>query len=678
MPGLDGLRAIAVVAVILYHLDPAWLPGGLLGVGMFFTLSGYLITWILVRTWDRLGGLDLRNFWIRRARRLLPAVVLLLAVVVATTAAVDLADLGTRVRESLAALFYVFNWTTIASDVSYFERFAGPGPFDHLWSLAVEEQFYLLWPLLLLGLLKLFRGRMTRVAATTMALAALSFVWMTVLAQPGFDATRVYEGTDTRAGGLLVGAAVAMIWRPDRITADITPRARAIVDGLGIVALATILGLFVFIDPWGQVLYDGGLLLLSIATVVLVGVVVHPASRLARAMGLAPLVWVGERSYGIYLWHLPVIVFTPASVLAGAPLVRAGLQVTVSFVLAALSWRLVEDPIRRHGMGVLADRPVIVRPSWWRWPKAPVARRAVVLGAAATVTLSSVALAGGSSTGPDPDSGIAAQAESTIDPDPSPSDPDPGDAAATPDEPAESAPADDGPSATPESAQTPAPAAPASDDGSSTSACTSVVHVGDSTSLGLDDVAYLPDEDDQIPARYAEVGAEEVITQIDGAMSIVERFKDRPNATMRVSQLVEDGQDGCWVLAMGTNEAANEAVGGGIPFDERIAMLMEEVDGQPTMWTTTRSLEDTGPYADQEMAAWSEAVVAACETWPNLRVYDWRSEVRDDWFIDDQIHYTSEGYRNRAERLAQALARAWPADGDPMSDCLVSSGLDEE
>ena len=154
VPGLDGIRAIAVAAVVGYHLGAPWLPGGLLGVGVFFTLSGYLITTILITAWDRIGDLDLRHFWLRRARRLLPALIMVLIVVLVATPVLDNEVLPERGIEALAALFYVSNWITIASDVSYFQRFSGPGPLDHLWSLAVEEQFYLLWPLLLLLLFK--------------------------------------------------------------------------------------------------------------------------------------------------------------------------------------------------------------------------------------------------------------------------------------------------------------------------------------------------------------------------------------------------------------------------------------------------------------------------------------------------------------------------------------------
>ena len=206
MPGLDGLRAIAVIAVIAYHLDPDLIPGGLLGVGVFFTLSGYLITDLLLGQREATGSLKLGDFWMRRARRLLPALFLMLAVVVAWVTLLDRSQLPSLRGDVLAAVAYVSNWWNIVREASYFARFGPPPPFDHLWSLAVEEQFYLIWPWLLLLGLRFLPGRYT-LALVTLAGAAVSAAAMAIIYQPGIDPTRVYEGTDTRAFGLLVGAA---------------------------------------------------------------------------------------------------------------------------------------------------------------------------------------------------------------------------------------------------------------------------------------------------------------------------------------------------------------------------------------------------------------------------------------------------------------------------------------
>ena len=357
VPGLDGIRALAVAAVVGYHLGAPWLKGGLLGVGVFFTLSGYLITTILISTWARSGDLDLRHFWLRRARRLLPALIMVLIVVLIATPVLDNDVLPERGIEALAALFLVSNWTSIASDVSYFQRLSGPGPLDHLWSLAIEEQFYLLWPLALLLLFKTQRGRLDRMALVTLGLAAVSFVLMLLLAAPGFDTSLAYQGTGARAGGLLIGAALAMVWPPTQLASKITSNRRLTVDLLGVAALAIIVAMFVLTNEYSLWHYRGGILLLSLAAAVLVGAAVHPASVVGPVLGVLPLRWIGERSYGIYLWHLPVVAFMPQAVLATRPLVRAGVQLALIILLSTLSWMLLENPIRRHGlMGALGQR----------------------------------------------------------------------------------------------------------------------------------------------------------------------------------------------------------------------------------------------------------------------------------------------------------------------------------
>jgi peptidoglycan/LPS O-acetylase OafA/YrhL len=357
LPGLDGIRAIAVAAVVGYHLGAPWLPGGLLGVGVFFTLSGYLITTILISTWDRSGNLDMRHFWVRRARRLLPALIMVLIVVLVATPVLDNDVLPQRGIEALAALLSVGNWTTLASDVSYFQPVGGPGPLDHLWSLAVEEQFYLLWPLVLLLLFKTLRSRLDRMAFVTLGLATMSFLLMLLLAAPGIDNSHAYQGTDARAGGLLIGAALAMVWPPSQPASKVSENRRLIVDFLGVAALALIVGMFVLTNDHAIWLYRGGILLLSLATAVLVGAVVQPASVVGPVLGVLPLRWIGERSYGIYLWHLPVVAFMPQAVLATSPLVRAGVQLALIILLSALSWAVLENPIRRQGLlGALGQR----------------------------------------------------------------------------------------------------------------------------------------------------------------------------------------------------------------------------------------------------------------------------------------------------------------------------------
>lgn len=355
MPGIDGLRALAVLAVIIYHVNYNWAPGGLLGVGIFFVLSGYLITDLLIAQWSRHGRLDMKDFWLRRARRLLPALLLLLAVVSVSVALFVPEQMGRLRGDVWAAIFYVSNWWLVFSEVSYFEKFGPPSPLGHLWSLAVEEQFYLIWPLLVAFGLSMLRRRGPLVMLT-LALAAGSAILMAALYVPGEDPSRIYYGTDTRVFALLIGAALAMVWPSRKLTATLSGKARLTLDLVGGASLAILLLSIWKTNQYDDFLYQGGLVLLSVASAVLVAVLAHPASVLARWMGCKPLRWLGVRSYGIYLWHYPVIVLTSPTVVEDggwSAVLRALLQLTVCIVLAALSWKYVEEPIRHGALGRL-------------------------------------------------------------------------------------------------------------------------------------------------------------------------------------------------------------------------------------------------------------------------------------------------------------------------------------
>lgn len=348
MPGLDGLRALAVLAVIAYHLHLPWAPGGLLGVCIFFVLSGYLITDILVAQWQFSGGLNLKEFWLGRARRLLPALFVMLAGVIVWLSCCDPGRLSSLWNEVIAAVFYISNWSLIFHQVSYFASFGPPSPWGHLWSLAIEEQFYLLWPLLLwLGLRYIpQRGRLIRLI---MALALTSAAVMAIIYQPGMDPSRVYYGTDTRAFALLIGAALALVWPSRKLSADLAPRRRLLLDAAGGAALLLVLLMIWQSNQYQTFLYYGGLLLFSIISAVLVAVLAHPASRLGRVFGAQPLRWLGVCSYGIYLWHYPVIVLTSPSLnTGGLNITLAAEQTVLSILLAAVSWYFIEEPIR-HG-----------------------------------------------------------------------------------------------------------------------------------------------------------------------------------------------------------------------------------------------------------------------------------------------------------------------------------------
>jgi peptidoglycan/LPS O-acetylase OafA/YrhL len=662
LPALDGLRAIAVAAVVAYHLGSDAVPGGLLGVGIFFTLSGFLITGILRSTVERTGELDLRHFWLRRARRLLPAVILVLVVVLAVTALSNPGEMAVRGAETVAALFYVSNWTTIGLGVSYFARFNGPGPLDHLWSLAVEEQFYVFWPLMVWGLIALFRKRWDRAALVTLGLAVVSFVAMWLIATPGFDNTRAYEGTDTRAGGLLVGAALAMLWRPGKLSAKLPMRGRVVLDSAGVIALIAIALLLTQTDEYSMFLYRGGILFLSLATALLIAVSTHPASLIGKAIGVLPLRWIGERSYGIYLWHLPVIVFLPESVLEDSPW-RSVLLCVIIVALAALSWSLVEDPIRRRGL-LGALRRGREHRAWAgqqtrsanRGHGTPLLGNVLALVLVATAGLTALTVMGpstSSSAAQTTAGGSAAGGAGYTPPDPTP----------------------ETPSGTATTSAAPAPAATTTaapvDPASLKTSCTGVTHIGDSTSLGLMDPAALPNAADRIDAQYKLFGAKTVYTDILGARSIVERWNNQPNAEDGLKTRQAAGFDGCWVLAMGLNEAANQAVGGNTPLDKRIDILMQHVGNEPVMWLTVKTLLTKTAYAENQMVKFNDALVAACQRYPNMRVYDWAAEVQDNWFAKDKTHYTSTGWKERGHRTAEALAVAFPKDGQSPNTCLI-------
>lgn len=372
LPGLDGLRALAVVAVFAYHANLPWAPGGFLGVEVFFALSGYLITALLLEEWRRDGQIDLVGFWVRRARRLLPALLLLLAVVGAGSALL-LPGARDRVgRELLAALGYVTNWQLILTEGSYFSTIERPSPLRHLWSLAVEEQFYLLWPIALRAMLR--RWPRSTVTLATITGAAASAALMAALHQPGADPLRVYYGTDTRAAGFLLGAALALLWSPQQST-KLPPR---LADGLGIVALGCLIWSAVRVTEFMPLLYSGGFALIALLTAVVIVAATHPrASLMAALLELGPLRWVGVRSYAIYLWHWPILALSRPFLdvpFGGAALLI--LQAAATLLLADLSYRYVELPLR-HG------RP----PAWlrhWMERLAPARRWAgpLVLGVA--------------------------------------------------------------------------------------------------------------------------------------------------------------------------------------------------------------------------------------------------------------------------------------------------------
>jgi len=363
MPGLDGLRALSVLAVIAYHLNVSWAPGGLLGVGVFFTLSGYLITDQLMMQWQSKRRIDLRDFWLRRIRRLMPAMLFMLAVVGTWLMLFDRPRLDALQGDFLSSVLYFNNWWLIFHEVSYFESFGPPSPIGHLWSLAIEEQFYLLWPLILAFGLYIAQRR-GKLMLFILLGAAASALAMAIIYVPGADPSRVYYGTDTRAFALLVGAALAVSWPSRNLSGEISGKSRLLLDIVGGVGLLAMIWLVWRSNEYNPFLYQGGLLLFSILSAIVTAVLAHPASIVAKVMGSKPLRWIGKRSYSLYLWHFPVIILTSPSVNTdGFNGGRAILQIMLSLLLAAISWKYIEEPIRR-GSGVTLLRKIPFNPRY--------------------------------------------------------------------------------------------------------------------------------------------------------------------------------------------------------------------------------------------------------------------------------------------------------------------------
>jgi len=349
-PALDGLRAVAVALVIAYHLGYSGVAGGYIGVEVFFVLSGWLVCALLVNEHQRTGGIALARFWLRRARRLLPAMVTVTAGTIAIASVAQPERLAALRAQSLAALAYHLNWRLVVDDQSYFEAAAGPSPLEHLWSLSIEEQFYLAFPLLCW--LVLARRSRSWAARLVLGGALLSTVLRWALYEPGVDPSRLYFGTDTRAAGLLLGVALGLFWTPNRLRSHDDRRFTAALDAVALAGAAALAWYAFGLDEHRSTAFRGGFTAVQVATLALIAVAVYPApSRTVGLLSARPLRWVGQRSYGIYLIHWPVIVFVseaPGEQPDGPLSVAAQLVLIVG--LAALSYRLIEQPVRERGL----------------------------------------------------------------------------------------------------------------------------------------------------------------------------------------------------------------------------------------------------------------------------------------------------------------------------------------
>ena len=361
--GLDGIRAIAVIMVLAYHLKLALFKSGFLGVTVFFVLSGYLITGILISEVEEEGTIDLKNFWLRRIRRLVPAVMSMAVVIIFVSAVVNRIIFTKGCKDFLASVLGFNNWWQIFNKVSYFEAAGVTSPFTHCWSLAIETQFYLIYPLVLLGIYKLVKsrgeGRAKRgllFAGVTLLLALISVILMIVLFDPQQDASRVYYGTDTRAFSLLFGALLAILWEyrmvPRRLSASVNMV-------LGSVSFAVLIVMTIAINGSSNFWYRGGQFFGTILTVLMVYAVSGRKTWLSRFLSNPVLKWIGDRSYSIYLWHYPIILLISKGIKASWWITL--IEIVLSVVLAELSYRFIETPIR-HGiigeyLNILRSRP---------------------------------------------------------------------------------------------------------------------------------------------------------------------------------------------------------------------------------------------------------------------------------------------------------------------------------
>ena len=351
IPAIDGLRALAVIAVMFYHLGFTWIPGGFLGVDLFFVISGYVITRLLLDSIAESGGLDLRGFYIARARRLLPALLFMLAT---TTIAIGIWAPDTIKRlltDTPFALTGSMNWWLVAHHQDYFESIGRPPLLQHTWSLAVEAQFYLIWPLILYFILKRFGKKVIPAASLAIAAAsgiALLLVSFSLDASNSSKVSHVYFGTDTHSIGLFLGAALAVSWIPQNFKVNVTKQAQNFIDGVGVFGFIGILASFLFIDETQPTLYKIAFPLAGIFGAAIVMSVVHPASRFAPVLQNPVLLWIGERSYSIYLWHWVIFQVTRPSVdLAGQQWALYALRILIVFALSDISLRYIELPIRR-------------------------------------------------------------------------------------------------------------------------------------------------------------------------------------------------------------------------------------------------------------------------------------------------------------------------------------------
>ncbi len=350
IPGLDGIRALAVLAVIAYHFNFSWARGGFLGVDIFFVLSGYLITSTMLPLKGNQLTVSLKKFWIGRFRRLLPAAYVMIITSFVWAMLFHKELLHTLRGDALSSIFYSSNWWFIFHKLSYFDSFGSPSPLKNLWSLAIEEQFYVIWPLLLMIGLYVVK-KQSKLAKIVFIGAICSALLMAILYQPGADPSRVYYGTDTRCFELLIGCWLALIWPMKRLSSQkLSINHMKKLNSISFISFTIFLVSIMYVDEFQTFLYRGGMFLFCLNAAVLIACVCHPVSILGRILAWKPLCWIGSRSYGIYLWHYPAMVLgTPIHEIGNPSYWRIALQLVLIVTIAECSYRFIEMPIRKEG-----------------------------------------------------------------------------------------------------------------------------------------------------------------------------------------------------------------------------------------------------------------------------------------------------------------------------------------
>ena len=351
IPAIDGLRALAVFAVVLYHLGIPWIPGGFLGVDLFFVISGYVITRLILDSIESANGLDIKEFYAARVRRLLPGLVVLIIVTSIFTALFAPDAIRRFISDVPFVLTGTNNWYLVALNQDYFQAIGRPPLLQHTWSLAVEFQFYLIWPIILLFVWRRFGKRVVRRAALAIATFSGAALFLFSLQADNATAGRIshiYFGTDTHSLGLFLGSALAVSWIPRNLTRNISQRAQDFIDGIGVFGFIGLLCIFLFIDQTNATLYQIAFPLAGLFGCATIISIVHPASRFSPLLSTKVFLWIGQRSYGIYLWHWVVFQITrPGADLTGSLPALNVARVLIVLALADISLRAIEIPIRK-------------------------------------------------------------------------------------------------------------------------------------------------------------------------------------------------------------------------------------------------------------------------------------------------------------------------------------------